>query len=131
MIKDNKMKTKVAVPTMNENVDDHFGHCEYYTIFTIENKKVINEELMKSPEGCGCKSNIAYDLAELDVIIMLAGGIGDGAVNKLASQNIQVVRNCKGDVHQLVTDYLSGNLQDGGSNCASHGHEEGHVCSHN
>ena len=37
---------------------------------------------------------------------MLAGGIGDGAVNKLASQNIQVVRNCKGDVHQLVEDYL-------------------------
>ena len=52
-------------------------------------------------------------------------------VNKLASQNIQVVRNCKGDVHQIVKDYLAGNIQDGGSNCASHAHEEGHVCSHN
>jgi len=43
---------------------------------------------------------------------MLAGGIGDGAVNKLASQNIQVIRNCKGDdVHQLVEDYLAGKFR--------------------
>ena len=27
--------TKVAVPTRDGVVDDHFGHCAYYTIFTI------------------------------------------------------------------------------------------------
>jgi len=29
---------KIAVPTKNEMVDSHFGHCEYYTIFTIDNE---------------------------------------------------------------------------------------------
>jgi len=124
---------KIAVPTKENNqIDNHFGHCEFYTIFVIsDDNEIMAETILKSPQGCGCKSNIAYDLAELGVKIMLAGGIGDGAVNKLASQNIQVVRNCNGDVHQLVEDYLAGNIQDGGSNCASNAHEEGHVCSHN
>ncbi len=26
---------KVAIPTRGTVVDDHFGHCEKYTIFTI------------------------------------------------------------------------------------------------
>ena len=122
---------KIAVPTKQDNqIDDHFGHCEFYTIFHIsDNNEIMAETILNSPQGCGCKSNIAYDLSELGVEIMLAGGIGDGAVNKLASQNIQVVRNCKGDVHQLVEDYLSGKIQDGGSNCNSHTHE--HTCSNN
>ena len=124
---------KIAVPTKVLNpIDAHFGHCEFYTIFLVSDQnEIISETILESPKGCGCKSNIAYDLAQMDVRIMMAGGIGDGAVNKLASQNIQVVRNCKGDVHQIVKDYLAGNIQDGGSNCASHAHEEGHDCSHN
>jgi predicted Fe-Mo cluster-binding NifX family protein len=50
---------KVAVPTKDNFVDDHFGHCAYYTIFTIEGGKVISTETLPSPQGCGCKSNIA------------------------------------------------------------------------
>lgn len=121
---------KIAVPTKKDNqIDNHFGHCEFYTIFVIsENQEIMAETILESPKGCGCKSNIASDLSELGVKIMLAGGIGDGAVNKLASQNIQVIRNCKGNVHQLVEDYLVGNIQDGGLNCTSHSHDEGHVC---
>ena len=123
---------KIAVPTKENNqVDAHFGHCEFYTIFVItDDNKIQAETILPSPQGCGCKSNIAYELAAMDVKIMLAGGIGDGAVNKLASQNIQVVRNCKGDVHQLVEDYLAGKIEDGGSNCAAHAHDAGHKCNH-
>ena len=45
---------KVAIPTRNNVVDDHFGHCEYYTIFTIsEDKLIVCTEIQASPEGCG------------------------------------------------------------------------------
>jgi predicted Fe-Mo cluster-binding NifX family protein len=54
---------------------------------------------------------------------MLAGGIGKGAIKKLASEKIFVVRNCKGDVHKLVESYLAGSIIDGGQSCSSHGHE--------
>ena len=125
---------KIAVPTKEGNqIDSHFGHCEFYSIFTIENNKVVNKQILQSPQGCGCKSDIAYDLAKMDVHIMLAGGIGNGAVNKLAEQKIEVIRNCKGDVDLLVEDYLKGNIQDGGANCAAHDDHhssDAHVCNH-
>lgn len=127
---------KIAVPTKENNrIDDHFGHCEYYKVFNIsDNNEIIGEQIVESPQGCGCKSNIAFDLSELGVKIMLAGGIGEGAINKLSNHNIQVIRNCKGDVNELVSEYLNGKVIDGGTNCASHSNdhsEEGHICSHN
>jgi len=36
---------KVAIPTRGNVVDDHFGHCEAYTVFTVnENKKIEKTE---------------------------------------------------------------------------------------
>ena len=75
---------KLALPSRNNSVDSHFGHCEYFTVFTgDENKKIKHQETVASPVGCGCKSNIAGVLANLGVKVMLAGNMGDGAVNVL------------------------------------------------
>ena len=52
--------------------------------------------------------------------------MGDGAKNVLEAQQIRVVRGCKGDIRQLVNDFLSGKVCDSGVGCA--GHEGG--CSH-
>ena len=84
---------KIAVPTKNEMVDSHFGHCEYYTIFTIdnENKSILSKESLPSPEGCGCKSNIASILHEMGVEIMLAGNMGDGAVYVLECNKLHTL----------------------------------------
>lgn len=125
---------KIAIPTKEGNsIDQHFGHCEFYSIFTVEENKVINKEILQSPKGCGCKSNIAYDLAKIDVKIMLAGGIGNGAISKLNARNIEVIRNCSGDVDVLINDYLSGKISDGGSSCAAHDehhNSDAHICQH-
>ncbi len=127
---------KIAVPvTRNNQVDDHFGHCEYYSIFSISESNEIKEELIiKSQQGCGCKSNIASVLAQQGVTVMLAGGIGGGAINVLNNAGIEVVRGCSGNVAELVKLYATGLVIDSGSSCAKHeehhgeGHE--HVCQH-
>ena len=31
---------KIAVPTSDGRVDDHFGHCAYYTIFDVIDGKI-------------------------------------------------------------------------------------------
>jgi predicted Fe-Mo cluster-binding NifX family protein len=123
---------KIGVPTKENNqLDDHFGHCEFYTIFNIsEQREIMAETILESPKGCGCKSDVASVLSELGVELMLAGGIGEGAINKLATAQIQVIRNCKGDVHELVESYLAGRIIDGGQSCSSHGHDEGHEWNH-
>ncbi len=49
----------IALPTRNNMIDDHFGHCEAYTIFSINDEQEIEStEMLPSPQGCGCKSNI-------------------------------------------------------------------------
>lgn len=120
MLMNNNFITKVAVPTRDECVDDHFGHCDHYTIFTIENDKVVNRELLASPQGCGCKSGIAADLQEMGVVMMLAGNMGDGAKNKLNAHNINVIRGCSGNVDELVKSYLEGKVSDSGNACSEH-----------
>lgn len=119
---------KVAVPTRDRRVDDHFGHCDHYTVFTVEDNKIISEETLPSPQGCGCKSGVAKVLQEIGVKVMLAGSMGDGAKSKLEEQGIAVIRGCSGDVETLMKTYLAGYILDSGVGCASHDHH--HECSH-
>ena len=112
---------KIAVPTRNHVIDDHFGHCEYYTIFTIsENKEIIGIETEASPEGCGCKSNIASILANKGVSLMLAGNMGEGAKNTLKAHHIQVIRGGSGPVEAVVNNWLQGKISDSGESCDHH-----------
>ncbi len=127
---------KIAVPvTINNQIDEHFGHCESYRVYTIsENNLITHQETIPSPQGCGCKSNIAGVLAALDVKIMLAGGMGDGAVNVLTQYGIQVVRGCSGDATAVVELFIKGGIHDNGISCAQHQQHHGdgqdHVCNH-
>lgn len=113
---------KIALPSRENRIDDHFGHCEYYTIFTInnDNKEITAQETLASPSGCGCKSNIASTLSEMGVEVMLAGNMGDGAVNVLKNAGIQVVRGCSGDVKEVVLKWIDGNIVDSGDTCHEH-----------
>ena len=117
---------KIALPTRNGQIDGHFGHCEYFTVFTTDESSIISQEVVASPEGCGCKSNIASVLADMGVSLMLAGNMGDGAVNGLHHAGIEVVRGCQGDVTDVTTLWLSGELKDSGDSC----HEHEHGCHH-
>ncbi|MBT3751698.1 MAG: dinitrogenase iron-molybdenum cofactor biosynthesis protein [Bacteroidetes bacterium] len=125
---------KIAIPTRNNQVDAHFGHCEYYTIFIVEDQKILSVEPMQSPEGCGCKSDIANTLMEIGVSLMLAGNMGAGALHKLNSFGIEVVRGCSGNVEDVVNEYLKGQIQDSGQGCSQHeqhhgeGQSHGHSC---
>lgn len=127
---------KVAVPTQGNVVDNHFGHCEAYSIFSIENDKIVGSELFPAPEGCGCKSNIASVLKSKGITVMLAGNMGEGALNVLKNEGIEVVRGCTGNVSDVVVSYLSGLISDSGVGCTEHeshhggGHSGDHSCNH-
>ena len=119
---------KLAIPTRNQMVDDHFGHCEYYTIFTVnENKQIVCTEIQASPEGCGCKSNIASILEDKGVNLMLAGNMGEGAKKVLESHHIRVIRGCSGPIEVVVNNWLQGKITDSGESCSHH--DEHHNCS--
>ena len=111
---------KIALPTMENCIDNHFGHCAYYTIVTVEDGKIVAKETMPSPQGCGCKSGIAAVFEEMGITLMLAGNMGEGAKNTLESHHIQVVRGCSGNVEDVVNAYIAGQVKDSGIGCDHH-----------
>lgn len=128
---------KIAVPVGSKNqIDSHFGHCESYGVYTISENEITKVIRIQSPQGCGCKSDIASVLAADGVKIMLAGGIGGGAINVLNNSGIEVIRGCEGDATEAVRQYLQGTVKDSGSSCHhhhhdhDHNHEDGHQCTH-
>jgi predicted Fe-Mo cluster-binding NifX family protein len=113
---------KIALPSNGAEVDEHFGHCQAFTIFEVDDQNnIASEETLTPPPGCGCKSNIIPQLAGLGVSVMLAGNMGGGAVNILANNGIKVVRGCSGNVRDVARDWLAGRVVDSGAGCSSHG----------
>lgn len=124
----------IAVPVdINNQIENHFGHCDHYEIFTVSNEnKIIKIQTLETVQGCGCKSNIANILAENGITIMLAGNIGDGAINVLNQCNIEVIRGCTGETKEIVNKYLKGKIIDSGESCLHHEgqHTQAHQCNH-
>lgn len=112
---------KIAVPTKDNVVDNHFGHCDTYTIFGIDKDKTISsKEVLKWSHGCGCKSNIVATLKDMGVDTLLAGNMGQGALNVLLSQGVEVIRGCQGNIEQQVQEFLNGHLKDQDILCSTH-----------
>jgi predicted Fe-Mo cluster-binding NifX family protein len=126
---------KIAIPTRGLVVDDHFGHCESFTLYSIGPDKNIEwTESLPSGQSCGCKSDIASVLRSSGVTLLLAGNMGQGAYNILNMNGIEVIRGCSGPARDVVELYLKGNLSDSSDGCHEHhGHHEhgaGHQCTH-
>lgn len=120
---------KIAIPTRAGIVDEHFGHCESFTIYTLDASKAVTAtESFTPPPACGCKSNLVPTLVDMGVEYLLAGNMGQGAVMKLQQAGIKVVRGASGPVQDVLQAWLDGSLKDNQLLCAEHG--AGHVCHH-
>ncbi|SKA74367.1 NifB/NifX family molybdenum-iron cluster-binding protein [Desulfobaculum bizertense] len=126
---------KLALPTKTVDgkavVDSHFGHCEYFTVVCVDDatRTETSRVRVEAPEGCGCKSNVAELLAADGVTVMLAGNMGQGAVDRLAGVGIEVLRGCEGELDQIISDWLAGKVVDNAEICDHHD-EDGHSCHH-
>ncbi len=120
---------KIAIPTRAGAVDGHFGHCESFTIFSLDaNRTVTGREDFTPPAACGCKSNLIPTLVDMGVQLIIAGNMGDGAVQRLGQAGIKVIRGAEGPVDAALQAWLGGALKDSQLLCMEHG--AGHECQH-
>jgi predicted DNA-binding protein (UPF0251 family)/predicted Fe-Mo cluster-binding NifX family protein len=124
-----EMDMKIAVPSRDGLVDEHFGHCKEFLIFRVEGKELVEEQAVPSLEGCGCKSGIASVLARSGVTHLVAGNMGEGAVHVLEAQGIAVARGASGSARTAAEAFAKGEFADSGKGCAGHG-GQGHECAH-
>ena len=121
------MKTRVAVTYENGQVFQHFGHTEQFQIFTVEDGKILSEEIV-STNGSG-HSLLADFLVVQGVTVLICGGIGGGAQNALAQAGIRLFGGVSGNADEAVNALLAGNLgYNPNVHCDHHDHEAGHSC---
>ena len=112
---------KIAIPANGNKVEGHFGKCNNYAIVSISaNNTIESISDYNVTDSCGCKSNIADTFLEMGISTMLAGNMGKGAVDSISSKGIEVVRGCKGDITNVVNEYLNDNIIDSGVVCFTH-----------
>lgn len=113
---------KIAVACMGKQVGGHFGHCENFTIFEAKNGKIASENSIPNPgHRPGFLPNF---LGDMGVEVIIAGGMGGGAVEIFNERRIEVIVGAEGDARAAVESYLGGALKSTGSVCHEHAYED-------
>ena len=111
---------KIAVACEGEIVTEHFGHCQNFNIYDVENGKILKVESIANP---GHKPGfLPVFLYDKGVNIIMSGGIGGGAIEIFNEKNIEVVTGANGDSTKAVEMFLSNQLKSTNSICNQHKH---------
>ena len=109
---------KIAIPTVNQKLCMHFGHCaEFVLMITDDETNAVVEQTtaVPPPHEPGV---LPRWLGEQQVNVIIAGGMGQRAQELFAAQNIKVVVGAGSeDPEKLVAAYLEGTLQSGANAC--------------
>lgn len=117
---------KIAVASEGNEVTAHFGHCESFILFTVEEGKIVAEESLPNPgHRPGFLPNY---LADNGANVIISGGMGGGAIEIFNSRNVEVVTGATGNAKKAAESYLKGELISTGSVCHEHAHA--HTCNH-
>jgi predicted Fe-Mo cluster-binding NifX family protein len=109
---------KIAIPTDNGQVSAHFGHCEEFTVYDVDEsqKKVIAKEIIANP-GHQPGFLPGY-LAKQKVSAVLLPEAWDSKAKQLFDQNnIQTITGASGAVDEVIQEYLAGNIESKGNYC--------------
>lgn len=111
---------KIAVAAMGTTVAGHFGHCENFIFFDTQDGKILSEQSVPNPgHRPGFLPNF---LADHGAQVVIAGGMGGGAVDIFSERGVQVIVGAQGDARAAVQAFLAGELVSTGSVCHEHQH---------
>ena len=117
---------KIAVTYENGQVFQHFGHCEHFKLYDVDNGEARASEVVDT-NGSG-HGALAGFLQAHGVDTLICGGIGAGARTALAEAGIQLYPGVTGNADDRVRDLLGGVLSFDPDTTCNHHHEE---CAHN
>lgn len=123
---------KIAIVTDDgKRISKHFGRGAYYSVYTIEDGKIVSTELRerhfghhsqqnhthhehKEGEHHGMGQDEKHDLMAREISdcqVLIAGGMGGGAYNRMFENGINVIMTDENDVQNAVNRYLNNDLQ--------------------
>ncbi|HOA75191.1 MAG TPA: NifB/NifX family molybdenum-iron cluster-binding protein [Phycisphaerae bacterium] len=109
---------KIAIPTASGLLCPHFGHCEEFVLIDVEpdTRRVLNKQhLVPPPHEPGL---LPRWLHQQGANVIIAGGMGQRAVQLFAQNGVQVVVGAPvGDPDEIAMSYLAGTLKAGENVC--------------
>lgn len=109
---------KIAIPMVNGQLSMHFGHCEKFALVEVDDasRKATETTLLTPPPHE--PGVLPRWLHEQGANLIIAGGMGQRAVQLFAQNNIQVIVGAPVDTPEnLVASYLNGTLVAGTNAC--------------
>ena len=103
-----KICAAASANDMNAEIDSRFGRCGYFVFFTIQDKKIINTEIVQNSgasQGGGAGIRAAEQIGEARADILIAKTIGPKAENILERLGIKIVKK-SGIVKAVVEEYI-------------------------
>lgn len=113
---------KLAVAGLGKNVAEHFGHCENFFVYDVEDNSIVKAETVPNPgHRPGFLPNF---LADMGVNVIISGGMGGGAIEIFEERGVKVVTGGSGDAFEAAQRYLIGDLKSNGAVCNHHQHAD-------
>lgn len=118
---------KIAVTTENDQIFQHFGQCQVFTVFSVEEGRIKSKDVIDASKSG--HSALAGFLNNSGIDVLICGGIGGGAKQMIAAEGIKLISGISGNIETMVKAYLAGQLTDMDASCTHHEHEHAHECS--
>ena len=107
---------KIAIPTVDGKLCMHFGHCQQFTLVSVEDEEIKNVEAITPPPHA--PGVLPAWLHEQGANIIIASGMGMRAQNLFTQNDIGVVVGAPVlEPEELVKQYVSGTLKAGDNVC--------------
>jgi len=109
---------RIAVPVVDGQLAQHFGHCEQFMLFEVD----AEERTVRGPETVASPPHqpglLPQWLKELGADVIIAGGMGTRAQELFARSGIEAIVGVDmSDPRAIAEQYLAGNLQAGENIC--------------
>lgn len=120
---------KIAVTSQNRReVTEHAGRCRKFWIYDIEDKQVLNKQLLELSLEQSFHESHPHQPHPLDVAaVLISGSMGQGMYLRLAAKGIIGIVTGEKDPDRAVNEYLAGNLSPVGDAIGCrHGDEHHH-----
>jgi len=109
---------RYAVPVSSGRIAIHFGHCEHFALIDVDeaSNAVVRKEIVASP---GHQPGFLPTwLAEQEVSIIIASGMGSRAQALFNQNRIEVIINAlEEDPEKAVLSHIAGTLATGKDIC--------------
>ncbi|WP_252250966.1 NifB/NifX family molybdenum-iron cluster-binding protein [Clostridium sp. ZBS13] len=112
---------KIAIATNGKYVSGHFGHCEGFTMYEVEEGNLLKKEFIQSPKHK--PGLLPLFLNEKGANVIIAGGMGETAQELFKENNIEVIVGIEGICDDIIEKFIKNELKSTGSICTEHAHE--------